>query len=142
MRASASRRRRAPTKCSPAEPAPSTTTRRPVLLMPRLLSREDGPAVGRGAPGMTERAGFEPATHLSARTRFPVALLRPLGHLSGRRQRIGARKPRPGQPAADETYAATSWICSSLSEPEKEGITPWPFVTRSTTSSYGGCAAS
>ena len=30
-----------------------------------------------------ERAGFEPATDLSARTRFPVALLRPLGHLSG-----------------------------------------------------------
>ena len=33
-------------------------------------------------PRVTERAGFEPATHLSARTRFPVALLRPLGHLS------------------------------------------------------------
>src|SRR5204863_6970060 len=32
-----------------------------------------------------ERAGFEPATDLSARTRFPVALLRPLGHLSGPR---------------------------------------------------------
>ena len=32
----------------------------------------------------TERAGFEPATRLSTRTRFPVALLRPLGHLSGR----------------------------------------------------------
>ncbi len=31
-----------------------------------------------------EREGFEPSTHLSARTRFPVALLRPLGHLSGR----------------------------------------------------------
>src|SRR5688572_6476965 len=31
---------------------------------------------------VAERAGFEPATHLSARTRFPVALLRPLGHLS------------------------------------------------------------
>ena len=30
----------------------------------------------------TERAGFEPATQLSPRTRFPVALLRPLGHLS------------------------------------------------------------
>ena len=29
-----------------------------------------------------EREGFEPSTHLSARTRFPVALLRPLGHLS------------------------------------------------------------
>src|SRR5207302_643075 len=26
---------------------------------------------------LTERAGFEPATHLSASTRFPVALLRP-----------------------------------------------------------------
>src|SRR6476469_3406857 len=33
-------------------------------------------------PYRAERAGFEPATHLSARTRFPVALLRPLGHLS------------------------------------------------------------
>src|ERR671936_819079 len=32
--------------------------------------------------GKAERAGFEPATDLSARTRFPVALLRPLGHLS------------------------------------------------------------
>ena len=36
-----------------------------------------------------ERAGFEPATDLSARTRFPVALLRPLGHLSEPAQRIG-----------------------------------------------------
>ena len=34
------------------------------------------------ARDVAERAGFEPATHLSARTRFPVALLRPLGHLS------------------------------------------------------------
>src|SRR5579872_1168938 len=34
-------------------------------------------------PQWTEREGFEPSTHLSARTRFPVALLRPLGHLSG-----------------------------------------------------------
>ena len=35
-------------------------------------------------PGLfqAERAGFEPAKHLSALTRFPVALLRPLGHLS------------------------------------------------------------
>ena len=36
-----------------------------------------------------ERAGFEPATDLSARTRFPVALLRPLGHLS----ELGAEYP-------------------------------------------------
>ena len=40
----------------------------------------------------TERAGFEPAKRLSTLTRFPVALLRPLGHLSGRGQGIrGAR---------------------------------------------------
>src|SRR3954454_23491887 len=31
-----------------------------------------------------EGEGFEPSTHLSARTRFPVALLRPLGHPSER----------------------------------------------------------
>jgi hypothetical protein len=37
-----------------------------------------------GPSGVAERAGFEPATDLSARTRFPVALLRPLGHLSER----------------------------------------------------------
>ena len=37
---------------------------------------------GHPGPRETERAGFEPATDLSARTRFPVALLRPLGHLS------------------------------------------------------------
>ena len=36
----------------------------------------------RQGPFHTERAGFEPATQLSPRTRFPVALLRPLGHLS------------------------------------------------------------
>ena len=59
----------------------------------RLLNRE------------TERAGFEPAMDLSAHTRFPVALLRPLGHLSGPQQGIraqdslrrgiGARRGRP-----------------------------------------------
>src|SRR5881392_4460116 len=38
--------------------------------------------VRREPAARAERAGFEPATHLSARTRFPVALLRPLGHLS------------------------------------------------------------
>jgi hypothetical protein len=39
-----------------------------------------------------ERAGFEPATDLSARTRFPVALLRPLGHLS----ETASEYPGPG----------------------------------------------
>src|SRR5674476_1307458 len=31
---------------------------------------------------MAERAGFEPAVHLTAHTRFPSVLLKPLGHLS------------------------------------------------------------
>src|SRR3954462_15907026 len=41
-----------------------------------------------------ERAGFEPATHLSARTRFPVALLRPLGHLSAGGHRNADYSPK------------------------------------------------
>ena len=54
-----------------------------VALTSRRLARRRG-LVGETwfPPRVTERAGFEPATHLSARTRFPVALLRPLGHLS------------------------------------------------------------
>src|SRR5947199_4854491 len=47
------------------------------------VTRTTRPSPGRSRC-KTERAGFEPATHLSARTRFPVALLRPLGHLSRR----------------------------------------------------------
>src|SRR5437764_2018684 len=53
------------------------------------MARRSSMAGGRARGGTrfphaeAERAGFEPATHLSARTRFPVALLRPLGHLSG-----------------------------------------------------------
>ena len=43
------------------------------------------PALAGATRRKAERAGFEPATHLSARTRFPVALLRQLGHLSERR---------------------------------------------------------
>ena len=31
---------------------------------------------------MAERAGFEPAIHVAAHTRFPSVLLQPLGHLS------------------------------------------------------------
>src|SRR3954465_8299082 len=34
--------------------------------------------------GEAEGEGFEPSMHLSAHTRFPVALLRPLGHPSGK----------------------------------------------------------
>src|SRR5690242_2819289 len=49
-----------------------------------------------------ERAGFEPATHLSARTRFPVALLRPLGHLSEPAQRTVT--PQRYVAAVDVTY--------------------------------------
>ena len=43
-------------------------------------------------------------------------------------------------PATDETYAATSWICVSMSWPSNGGIAPLPFVTRSTTSEAGGFA--
>ena len=52
---------------------------------------------GRGPSGplRTERAGFEPATQLSPRTRFPVALLRPLGHLSESEKSRGSL-PREG----------------------------------------------
>src|SRR5437868_2731267 len=46
---------------------------------------------------LTERAGFEPATHLSARTRFPVALLRPLGHLSADGSGLSRTKFEPGR---------------------------------------------
>src|SRR5262245_25259642 len=45
-------------------------------------SGEPGGSPDSASHAGAERAGFEPATHLSARTRFPVALLRPLGHLS------------------------------------------------------------
>src|SRR5215204_318157 len=48
------------------------------------------------SPIATERAGFEPATHLSARTRFPVALLRPLGHLSAVRSGEGGIRTLDG----------------------------------------------
>src|SRR3954454_14130634 len=59
-----------------------------------------------------ERAGFEPSTHLSARTRFPVALLRPLGHLSealsvaAPEARFRYARPRPM--AAPEARATVS----------------------------------
>ena len=66
-----------------------TTARRPKQA-PRGAPRgrtKTNPATNKGPRGsnvliLAERAGFEPATHLAARTRFPVALLRPLGHLS------------------------------------------------------------
>src|SRR5207248_427534 len=82
---------------------------------PLLLgSRRDGDAPQprarsrlRLAIFQAERAGFEPATHLAARTRFPVALLRPLGHLSGPSQRIVvsfAPGPSAGRKAEKEGF--------------------------------------
>jgi hypothetical protein len=43
-------------------------------------------SLGRGSNNdpLAEREGFEPSRQLSPPTRFPVALLKPLGHLSGR----------------------------------------------------------
>ena len=44
----------------------------------------------------TERAGFEPATEKLTRTRFPVALLRPLGHLSAGGRSVAVESERGG----------------------------------------------
>jgi hypothetical protein len=81
---------------SPQEPVTLSGTTRPGLDQQRRAQAAQGAAKGhhRKNPAayeprgsnltlMAEREGFEPSTHLSARTRFPVALLRPLGHLSG-----------------------------------------------------------
>ncbi len=66
----------------------STATGRTITASTRGENRKN-PAIfqprGSNLTLMAEREGFEPSTHLSARTRFPVALLRPLGHLSGSR---------------------------------------------------------
>ena len=64
---------------------------------------ETGP--GQLVLGRAEREGFEPSTHLSARTRFPVALLRPLGHLSEREQGIDCRVERLVVDAGDQLFA-------------------------------------
>src|SRR5262249_53889622 len=65
---------------------------RALLLGARPQGGRDGPQnQGFLTENEEERAGFEPATHLSARTRFPVASLRPLGHLSARQQRSASR---------------------------------------------------
>ena len=80
-----------------------TTARRP-RQAPRGAPRgrtKANPATNKGPRGsnvliLAERAGFEPARHLSAPTRFPVALLRPLGHLSVRERprRVTVRSAR------------------------------------------------
>src|SRR2546423_11073043 len=82
----------------PLTPGAGSLTNQPPLPCGRPYARRRGRSRipierHRGAPRLpwrerAERAGFEPATHLSARTRFPVALLRPLGHLSERAQGI------------------------------------------------------
>jgi hypothetical protein len=58
----------------------------------RRRSRSAG-GLAAGTAASAEREGFEPSRHLSAPTRFPVALLRPLGHLSERAQRIAYLRP-------------------------------------------------
>ena len=58
------------------------------------------------------------------------------------RSQANARRPRRGSPAGRispcvglaTTYAATSAICFGVSWPLNDGMTPLPFVTRSTTS--------
>ena len=67
-------------------PGATTSERPPSTLLPRGVRRKCE----------AERAGFKPATHLSARTRFPVALLRPLGHLSALRSGEGGIRTLDG----------------------------------------------
>jgi hypothetical protein len=45
-------------------------------------------------------------------------------------------------PATEETDSATASISASESWPLNEGIPPWPFVTRSSTSDFAGFASS
>ena len=63
------------------------------------------------------------------------------------RRRRPRRGPRPAAVRAtcrrsSATYFATASICASLSWPLKDGIPPWPFVTRSIASSWLGFASS
>ena len=84
--------------------AAAATRSRPLIQAQRIapFKRAWRPKPAGLRPVRTERAGFEPATDLSARTRFPVALLRPLGHLSEKSQgsawRCFARNARVGFP--------------------------------------------
>ena len=83
------RRRQTVSRLVSADPIKPSMTRNPEASRPR----------GSNVVLMAERAGFEPATHLAARTRFPVALLRPLGHLSKRAKtsRYAVRPRRGGR---------------------------------------------
>ena len=61
---------------------PKNPSREPRRVVAASRGPERTNPEGRGSRGsnvtlLAERAGFEPATHLSAGTRFPVALLRP-----------------------------------------------------------------
>ena len=88
---------------------------------------------------IAERAGFEPAKRLSTLTRFPVALLRPLGHLSGRAK--GIRERRLALRGRDHVRGDVL-ICCSLSWSPNGGIAPEPLVTRSTTRAASGFESS
>jgi hypothetical protein len=64
-----------------------------------------------------ERAGFEPATDLSARTRFPVALLRPLGHLSEVEQGRGSAAEGEGFVRAEVSSGERTLAQAVLASP-------------------------
>ena len=124
---------------------------------------------GAGLRG-TEGEGFEPSMHLSAHTRFPVALLRPLGHPSGSSARhpsqvaprheppvsgIGKSRSRPtiilwrSQPTGDVSALPKQNGCSgapgSGRGPEKPHGSPGAGsttrCTRSSTPAPSACSA-
>src|SRR5215208_3852358 len=80
----------------------------------RRSGTHEGPRGGR--PSEAERAGFEPATRLSAGTRFPVALLRPLGHLSGRPTAYRRRTRRLGADPLPRVDAEPPHVATACSE--------------------------
>ena len=103
---------------------------------------------GTSGPSRRGRERRAPATRaIAARVRSPDDAVRPdqrAVEVAGERLRPAAAKCREvAQPPADEeTNCATSAICCGSSWSLKDGIPPWPSVTRWTTSSYEGFASS
>ncbi len=78
----------------------------------------------KGRLAQAERAGFEPARHLSAPTRFPVALLRPLGHLSEDAQPTADDVQRRARPARARPADAGHRAHAGPEVPEQKSTAP------------------
>ncbi len=84
-------------------------------------------AARQGRPG--ERRGWDsnPRGGLTPPTRFPVALLKPLGHLSGSRQGIGsapARRARPRRPRPINPLPSRRGVANLRGRDRRPGARP------------------